>query len=501
MPRGGPAPGLSGGARPVAAAIVVALSRMNRILEVDLENGWARVEPGVINLDVTEGGGRGGLLLRARSPPRQQVCSIGGNVAENSGGAHCLKYGFTTNHVLGAARRARRRLAWSTWAGRPRHPRLRSPRRARGQRGDAGHRDRGHPAPPAQPRGDPHLLRHLPLHRRGRRRRLGDHRGRHPARGHRDDGPPRHRGRQGRPPGSTGRTSARRSSWTPTGRRRGRAHVAERRSRSPAPPARSRSGVRATRPSEQLMWKGRKSAFAAVGRISPNYMVEDGVIPRSEIAEVLREIDGRSREAGLRVANVFHAGDGNLHPLVLYDARVRAGGARRGPRRRDPAAVHPLRRLDHGRARRGRREGGLHGRDVHGRRSRHHAARPLRLRPGAGFNPGKVFPTPRLCGERPGPYRRIRPSWPARRSAVSAAPAPRRRGRRRPGRRAPRPSSSRHRRGGGRGVAARPATGKRRRLRRRRHRPRAGRAAGAARRRPPHRPPGRVLEHAPPTRS
>ena len=71
----------------------------------------------------------------------------------------------------------------------------------------------------------------------------------------------------------------------------------------------------------QLMWKGRKSAFAAVGRISPNYMVEDGVIPRSEIARVLREIGRMASEAGLRVANVFHAGDGNLHPLVLYDAR------------------------------------------------------------------------------------------------------------------------------------------------------------------------------------
>src|SRR5512137_3212069 len=71
----------------------------------------------------------------------------------------------------------------------------------------------------------------------------------------------------------------------------------------------------------QLMWKGRKSAFAAVGRISPNYLVEDGVIPRSEIAPVLREIESMAVDHGLRVANVFHAGDGNLHPLVLYDAR------------------------------------------------------------------------------------------------------------------------------------------------------------------------------------
>src|SRR6202049_4287813 len=70
------------------------------------------------------------------------------------------------------------------------------------------------------------------------------------------------------------------------------------------------------------MWKGRKSAFAAMGRISPNYYVQDGVIPRSEISRVLREIAERSTREGRRVANVFHAGDGNLHPLVLYDARV-----------------------------------------------------------------------------------------------------------------------------------------------------------------------------------
>ena len=101
-------------------------------------------------------------------------------------------------------------------------------------------------------------------------------------------------------------------------------------SRSPARRARSSSGCPRSEAERQLMWKGRKSAFAAVGRISPNYMVEDGVIPRSEIAPVLREIEAMATDAGLRVANVFHAGDGNLHPLVLYDARnARRGGAGR----------------------------------------------------------------------------------------------------------------------------------------------------------------------------
>ena len=100
VPRGA-GTGLSGGARPVEGCAVVSLSRMRRILEVDLANGWIRVEPGVINLDVTRAVAGAGLYY-APDPSSQGVCSIGGNVAENSGGAHCLKYGFTTNHVLAA---------------------------------------------------------------------------------------------------------------------------------------------------------------------------------------------------------------------------------------------------------------------------------------------------------------------------------------------------------------------------------------------------------------
>ena len=93
--------GLSGGALPVPGCVVLGLSRMKRILEVDLENGWIRVEPGVANLDVSRAVGPSGYYY-APDPSSQSVCTIGGNVAENSGGAHCLKYGFTANHVLGA---------------------------------------------------------------------------------------------------------------------------------------------------------------------------------------------------------------------------------------------------------------------------------------------------------------------------------------------------------------------------------------------------------------
>jgi glycolate oxidase len=156
----------------------------------------------------------------------------------------------------------------------------------------------------------------------------------------------------------------------------------------------------------QLMWKGRKSAFAAVGRISPNYLVEDGVIPRSEIARVLRDIERLARDAGLRVANVFHAGDGNLHPLVLYDARVP------GEEERAAAVGGEILRLciKYG--------GSITG--EHGVGAEKAAFMAEQFGPddldtmqrvrcafdGATIlNPGKVFPTPRLCGEKPGPYR------------------------------------------------------------------------------------------------
>jgi glycolate oxidase len=155
----------------------------------------------------------------------------------------------------------------------------------------------------------------------------------------------------------------------------------------------------------QLMWKGRKSAFAAVGRISPNYLVEDGVIPRSEIARVLRDIAALTAAAGLRVANVFHAGDGNLHPLVLYDARIPG---------QEERAVELGREILRLCVRYGGSITGEHGVGAEKAAAMADMFAPADLETmamvrwafdAAGrFNPGKVFPTPRLCGERPGPY-------------------------------------------------------------------------------------------------
>jgi glycolate oxidase len=154
-----------------------------------------------------------------------------------------------------------------------------------------------------------------------------------------------------------------------------------------------------------LMWKGRKSAFAAMGRISPNYHVQDGVIPRKDIAAVLREIAQLGRDAGLRIANVFHAGDGNLHPLVLYDAAVA------GEEARAEAVAGEILRVC---LRYGGSVTGEHGvgRDKAcylGEQFSPDDLATMQLIRGAFdpagiFNPDKMFPTPRLCGDVPGRY-------------------------------------------------------------------------------------------------
>ena len=153
------------------------------------------------------------------------------------------------------------------------------------------------------------------------------------------------------------------------------------------------------------MWRGRKSAFAAVGRISPNYVVQDGVIPRSDIARVLAEIARLSAESGLRIANVFHAGDGNLHPLVLYDAAIPGQEALAEKTAGDILGLC---------VKAGGSITGEHG--VGADKAPYMAEmfsetdletmQLLRcaLDPERRFNPGKIFPTPRLCGDKPGKY-------------------------------------------------------------------------------------------------
>jgi glycolate oxidase len=155
-----------------------------------------------------------------------------------------------------------------------------------------------------------------------------------------------------------------------------------------------------------LFWKGRKSAFAAVGRISPDYIVQDGVIPRTALPEVLRRIASLGDEHGIRVANVFHAGDGNLHPLVLFDDAVE-GAAERAEV--VSGAILDL-CLEHGGSITGEHGVGVDKSRYMPRMFSDEDLDTMQLvrcafDPGGISNPGKVFPTPRLCGEVPGRQR------------------------------------------------------------------------------------------------
>jgi len=154
-----------------------------------------------------------------------------------------------------------------------------------------------------------------------------------------------------------------------------------------------------------LVWKGRKAAFAAMGRISPSYIVQDGVIPRTALPRVMDEIARISRESGLRVANVFHAGDGNLHPLVLYDGRIP------GQEKLAEAVAADILRLCI------QAGGSITGEHGVGEEKKMFMAEMFAepdldtmqlvrcaFDPNHLANPGKVFPRPRLCAEKPGPY-------------------------------------------------------------------------------------------------
>jgi glycolate oxidase len=396
--------GLSGGALPTPGCIVVALSRMRRIVEVDLENGWMRVEPGVINLDVSKAIGAEGYYY-APDPSSQSVCTIGGNVAENSGGAHCLKYGFTVNHVRGA------RVVLA----------------------DGSVVDLGGPVLDAPgydllgvvvgSEGLLGIVTEVVLRALRKPQATRTFFATFPST---DEAGAAVSAiiASGIVPAAiemmdrlaiVAAKAATGLDWPDVGAALlmdvdGTLAEVEHTSESAIGLAEKAGAIEIRRPRDEaeraLMWKGRKSAFAAVGRISPNYFVQDGVIPRSEIAKVLREIEALGAKVGLRVANVFHAGDGNLHPLVLYDKKIP------GQELAAEELGGEILRLC---IRYGGSITGEHGvgHDKAAYMAEMFSADDLdtmglvrcAFDPAALLNPGKVFPTPRLCGDRPGPYR------------------------------------------------------------------------------------------------
>jgi len=396
--------GLSGGALPVADGVLIVLSRMRAILSTDPDNGRAVVEPGVINLWVSREAAPHHLAY-APDPSSQQVCSIGGNVAENSGGAHCLKYGFTVNHVTGAEVVLPDGDVVHLGGVAPEHPgydllgvfvgsegtlgvatqvTLRVVRTAEavqtmlvGFRSVEGAAGAGSDiiaagiVPAAI-----EMMDAVAIEAAEAAVQCGYPDGATAVLVIEFDGPSAEVEAQFAEVGAIVE-----------------AHGA------------FKTRIAADDTERALMWKGRNSAFAAVGRISPAYFVqEDGVIPRTRLPEVLTEIDRKADAAGLRVANVFHAGDGNLHPLVLFDDTV--------PGQAD-AAEHLAGEILDLCVGLGGSITGEHGvgHEKRGKMARQFSAGDLdtmqllrcAFDPEGIANPGKVFPTPRLCGERPGP--------------------------------------------------------------------------------------------------
>jgi len=395
--------GLSGGALPIEGGIVISLARMNRILEVDYANARVVVEPGVLNASVTQQVSPNGYFY-APDPSSQQVCSIGGNVAENSGGAHCLKYGFTTTHVLGLEVVLPDGTMIHIGGKTLDQPGYDLCGVFVGSEGTLGIATNVILRIVKRPEVIQTLLAAF---------------------------------------NSTNEAGAAVSEIIKAGMLPAAIEMMDNLAIQAAE-ASVHAGypdcgglllveldgpaaevemlmaqvkqictscgaweIRVAQSEEEraVIWKGRKAAFAAMGRISPNYIVQDGVIPRTALPQVMSEIERLSAKVGLRVANVFHAGDGNLHPLVLYDGKI-------------PGQEHLAEELAFSILELCVKAGGsITGEHGVGEEKKKFMgvmfAEPdletmQRVRcafdPDLLANPSKVFPRPRLCAEKAGPY-------------------------------------------------------------------------------------------------
>ena len=398
IPRGA-GTGLSGGAVAAVGGIVVALTKMKRILEVDAANRLAVVEPGVVNLDLSRAVAPLGLYY-APDPSSQRACTIGGNVAENAGGPHCLAYGATTNHVLGVE------LVL-----------------ADGEIVELGGRTRdvaGYDLTGAFVGSEGTLaiatkitvrLMPLPESTRTLLAIFDDL----------DDA-------------SNAVSAIIAAGLLPSalemmdrniiaavepvihagfpldaeavllievdGLEEATAEQADEIERICRSLAAREVRVAVEVADRELLWAGRKASISAIGRLYPNYYVLDGVVPRTRVPEVLRETYAIAAAHGLAVANVFHAGDGNLHPNLLFDEREPGATARV----LDAGAAIMRLCVDAGGSITGEHGVGLEKRDFIGwifDEGDLAAMASLKRAFGAGerYNPCKAFPTRRGCGE------------------------------------------------------------------------------------------------------
>ncbi|WP_244527624.1 FAD-linked oxidase C-terminal domain-containing protein [Lihuaxuella thermophila] len=320
IPRGA-GTGLSGGATPTGGEVIISLVRMNRLLHVDLPNRRAVVQPGYINLHLTQSVAGQGYYY-APDPSSQQACTIGGNVGENAGGAHCLKYGVTTNHVLGV-KMVLPDGEVVELGGLPDEPGYDLVGLVVGSEGTLGIVTEITVRLMKKPEGVRTVLA-LFDEVSAASEAVSDiiAAGILPAALEMMDTLAIEAVEKGTFPVGYPRDIAAVLLIEVDGVESGLDDQIER-----IVDVCRKHRVREVRPAaseaeRQRWWANRKTAFGAVGTLSPDYLVQDGVIPRSRLPEVLARIEEIGREKGIRIANVFHAGDGNLHPLIMFDSRV-----------------------------------------------------------------------------------------------------------------------------------------------------------------------------------
>ena len=311
--------GLSGGARPLADGVLLTLTKMNRVLEVDTDTCTARVEPGVTNLSITEAVAHHGLYY-APDPSSQLACSIGGNVAENSGGVHCLKYGLTVHNVLGITVQTiegDELVLGGKTLDAPGYDLLAAMIGSEGMLGVV-------TEVVVKLLPEPSVKRVL-LAAFDDIRKAGDavaaiiRGGVIPAGLEMMDALAIEAAEDFAHAGYPRSAAAILLCELDGIEAEVEADIARVRAILDDAGA-TETRLAATEAERETFWRGRKAAFPAAGRLAPDYYCMDGTIPRRELGAVLAEIAALSQRYGLPVANVFHAGDGNLHPLILYDS-------------------------------------------------------------------------------------------------------------------------------------------------------------------------------------
>jgi glycolate dehydrogenase FAD-linked subunit len=398
VPRGS-GTGLAGGAVPAEGGIILSLARLNRILQIDFDNRIALLEPGVINLDVTKAISKDGFFY-APDPSSQAACSIGGNVANNSGGPHTLAYGVTTNHVLGIeVVLDDGRIVW-LGGEIPDTPGYDLCGVFVGSEGTMGIVTK--------------VVVKLTATRESVRTLLAvfdqmddatetvveiTSAGIIPAALEIMDRTTIEAIERGAPVGLPHDAEAvliveieGLKEHTDRALEIARSICQQNLAREVK--------LAADEGERQLIWKGRKGAFGAMGTLAPNYYVQDGVVPRSRLPEMMRRIAAISKQYNLRIANVFHAGDGNLHPNILFD--MRSPGELERVIEAGAATLRAC--IELGGSITGEHGVGLEKKAYIGLLfNEADLAAMARVRrvfdPDGRFNPAKLFPTPASCGE------------------------------------------------------------------------------------------------------